>query len=162
MASSSMKASCDGGRGGPGPHVPARGVPLAAVLVLITTIAVLTAVLCSARNRVTFDERYRPRSGWNAPPADTPPPGIRWVDPLAVFCAIGFFGFLGTAIGAGIGLRQPGPFRAFLLGSVVGLLAGSAAGFLVVCPPRTEVVFCGCTVILAAALALRFGQTGVI
>ena len=135
-----------------------NGVPLATLFVFVAAIAALVAVLRSGTSRVTFDERYRPRTGWNTPPPETPPPGVRWVARETATAAIVAFGLLGTVIGAGFGWRHPARFLAIPLGLVVGLAVGSAGGFLAVCPPRLGAALGGAAVILVAALVIRLAS----
>jgi F0F1-type ATP synthase assembly protein I len=152
-----MTADTDDDRSPP-TAVTEAGVPLATVFVLVAAIAALVAVLRSGARRVTFDERYRPRTGWNAPPPETPPPGVRWVARETATAALVASGLVGTVIGAGFGWRHPARLRAIPSGIVVGLAVGSAGGFLVVCPPRLAVALSGAAVILAAALVIRLAS----
>jgi len=138
------------------PHQAAErrpGVPLAAMFLLIATIAVVMAMVLSAGHRGTFDPAYRDGR-------KQVPDGLRAVDPDQVDGSTFVFAFAGLATGAVLGRRVGGSslfrLRGLFIGGVIGLMLGGATGFLIVCPPSLSVVLGGSLLLVATGLIGRW------
>ncbi|MFV2067196.1 MAG: hypothetical protein ACC645_09475 [Pirellulales bacterium] len=120
------------------------------MFLLISTIAVVTAMVQSGKRNVIFAHRDV---------SIDVPDALRRVDPDKVAGSTIALGFAGMVTGAILGLRVEGGvlfrLRGLVVGGLIGLMLGGAAGFLIFCPPSLSVVLGGSLLIVATGLIGR-------
>ena len=137
-----------------------RGIPLSAVFLLMATVAVVMALVHSSLQKHTLDERYRPQFNWAGIPIETDslPNGTVWVDRNNVLDAAISTGLIGGLVGVVFGLGCPRRILGVCVAIPGGVMAGAAAGFLVVCPPDVSMVLIACGILVATGATIRLSS----